>query len=198
MDEKTEELRDIFMSVSDDASVTESQDETHGSLVGDGDVEARLAEIVADMREAVGFETSLTDGELVTVVRGFYEGETDAAIAARLADADPETVAEARLDLHLLRDADEGAPIPLEEVRAALADASVEAAAADLGLEADAVDWYRRVLATREEIRRVNDRYRDAFEDLLADRGLAERMTRDAQQTGLAGSLEGQETDTQL
>lgn len=200
MDEKTEELRDIFMSVSDDAEVTEQQAETRGSLVDDGDVEERLLETVAAMRDHVGFDTTLDDASLVTVVRGFYEGNSDADIARDLGDASmAKTVGRARLDLHLLRDRDEEAPFPLDELREVLdTTETITEAADELDVSESTVRRYRRVLETRAEIRRVNDRYRDDFEDLLEDRGIVERMTRDVQETGLDGAIEGQETDTQL
>jgi hypothetical protein len=200
MDEKTEELRDIFMSVSDDAAVTEQQSETPGSLVDDSDVEERLLEIVATMRDHVGFDTTLDDEDMVTIVRDFYEGESDAEIARDLGDESmAKTVGRARLDLHLLRDRDEDAPFPLEDLRNALDETETVAdAAEELGVSESTVRRYRRVLETRAEIRRVNDRYRDDFEDILEDRGIAERMTRDVHEKGLDGAIEGQETDTQM
>ncbi|MFW5919517.1 MAG: conditioned medium-induced protein 4 [Halanaeroarchaeum sp.] len=200
MDEKTEELRDIFMSVADDAEVTEQQSETPGSLVDEADVEQRLLDIVASMREHVGFDTTLDDEDMVTIVRDFYEGESDAEIARDLGDESmAKTVGRARLDLHLLRERDEDAPFPLEDLRNALDETETVAdAAAELGVSESTVRRYRRVLETRAEIRRVNDRYRDDFEDVLEDRGIAERMTRDVHEKGLDGAIEGQETDTQL
>ncbi|MFW6003317.1 MAG: conditioned medium-induced protein 4 [Halanaeroarchaeum sp.] len=200
MDEKTEELRDIFMEVSDDAEVTEHQSESRGSLVDDVDVAERLTEIVGRMREDLGFDTTLDDEALVTVVRGFYEGDSDAEIAADLGDGTVAgTVRRARIDLHLLRDRDEDPPVPLEDLQEALdSSSSIAAAAAHLDVSESTVRRYRRVLDAKREIRRVNDRYRDDFEDLLEDRGLAERMTRDVRETGLEGAIEGQETDTQL
>ena len=200
MDEKTEELRDIFLSVSDDAAVTEQQSETPGSLVDESDVEERLLDIVATMREHVGFDTTLDDESLVTVVRGFYEGKSDADIARDLGDASmAKTVGRARLDLHLLRDRDEDAPFPLDDLQDVLdATETIREAADELDVSESTIRRYRRVLETRTEIRRVNDRYRDDFEDVLEDRGIAERMTRDVQETGLDGAIEGQETDTQM
>lgn len=200
MDEKTEELRDIFMSVSDDAEVTERQDESRGSLLDEGDVEGRLAEIVAQMRERLGFDTTLDDEALVAVVRGYYAGESDAAIARDLGgETTAKTVARARVDLHLLRDRDQDAPVPLEDIQRALDEReTVTAAAEELGVSASTIRRYRRVLAAIDERRRVNDRYRDEFEDVLEDRGLVERMTRDVRESGLEGAIEGQETDTRL
>ncbi|MGM0397471.1 MAG: helix-turn-helix domain-containing protein [Halobacteriota archaeon] len=200
MDEKTEELRDIFMQVSDDAEVTEKQSESRGSLVDDVDVEGRLVEIIGRMRDDLGFDTTLDDQALATVVRGFYEGDTDAEIARELGEETvAKTVGRARIDLHLLRDRDEDAPFPLEDLEEALDSGfSVSEAAAELGVSESTVRRYRRVLDAKRAIRQVNDRYRDDFEDLLEDRGLAEQMTRDVLETGLEGAIEGQETDTQM
>ena len=200
MDEKTEELRDIFMSVTDDTEVTERQAETHGSLVHESDVDDRLASVVHHMREHVGFDTTLADDELVTVVRGFYAGESDADIARDLGDESlAKSVGRARIDLHLLRDRDENAPFDLDDLQAALQeDLSVSAIAERLGVSESTVRRYTRVIEARAEIRRVNDRYREDFENILRDRELSERMTSEVQQSGLEGATEGQETDTQL
>ncbi|WP_336035920.1 conditioned medium-induced protein 4 [Halobacterium yunchengense] len=198
MDEKTEELRDIFMDVADDETVTESQEDTHGSLASAEDVEARLREAVADMRDTLDFDTDLDVDDLATVVEQFYAGDTDAEIAARLdADADPETVARARLDLHLLREADTDAPFDLATLRDA-DEESPAALAAALDADEDDVAHYRRVVDVREEIRRVNDRYRAEFENVLQDRELSERLTSSVHEDGLDGATEGQETDIDI
>ncbi|MUV61931.1 conditioned medium-induced protein 4, partial [Halobacterium sp. CBA1126] len=84
MDEKTEELRDIFVDVADDDTVTESQAETHGSLASEEDVEARLRETVAEMRDALDFETSLSVDELTTLVERFYSEDSDEELAEEL------------------------------------------------------------------------------------------------------------------
>jgi hypothetical protein len=198
MDEKTEELRDIFVEVAGDETVTESQEGDRGSLAGDEEeTEERLVAVVTDMREALGFGTTLDDDELVTVVRGFYEGDSDTDIARRLGDDSlSKTVARARLDLHLLRESDDDAPFDLDRLREAMADDRSAADLADeLGVSESTVRRYRRVLETREEIRRVNDRYRDRFETVLRDRGLVDRLTEGVKEDGLEEATEGQEVD---
>jgi FixJ family two-component response regulator len=184
MDEKTEELRDIFVEVADGETVTESQEGGRGSLAGDdGETEERLAAVVADMREDLAFGTTLDDEELVTVVRGFYEGDSDTQIARRLGDdSRSKTVARARLDLHLLREA-------------MAKDRSVADIADELGVSESTVRRYRRVLEARDEVRRVNDRYRDRFETVLRDQGLVDRLTERVKEDGLEDATEGQEVD---
>jgi hypothetical protein len=193
MDEKTEELRDIFVDVADGDTVTESQEETHGSLASEADVEARLRETVAEMREDLDFETSLSVDDLTAVVERFYEEDSDAEIAAELG-VDEGTVVDARLDLHLLREADTDAP--LDRVRDA--DESTEALADDLGVDEGTIQHYQRVVETREQRRRLNDRYRAEFENALQDRELSERLTSSVHEDGLEGATEGQETDIDI
>ena len=66
MDEKTAELRDIFVEVTDEETVTESQEESPGSLADRDEAdEERLAALVGTMRERCSFETELADGTLV-------------------------------------------------------------------------------------------------------------------------------------
>ncbi|RBI63098.1 conditioned medium-induced protein 4 [halophilic archaeon] len=194
MDEKTEELRDIFMDVTDEETVTETQEATHGSLNSEADVEQRLREVVAQMRDEQEFETALSDEELVTVVRGYYAGESDAEIADDLGDADEETVARARVDLHLFREAD--APFDLVELRELLEDdVTVADCAAELDASESTVRHYRRVVAAKDAARTVNHRYTDEFENVLRDREISDRMTENVQQDGLDDATEGMETN---
>jgi hypothetical protein len=203
MDEKTEELRDIFRSVADDDTVTESQADTHGSLASETDVEDRLRDTVATMRDRLDFRTDLDTDALTTVVRRFYAGDADPEIADELSDdddADPETVRAARLDLHLVRE-DDDAPLALDDVR----DAADDPADPDLATVADALDADPAdaeaalgVLRVRNEIQRVNDRYRAEFENALRDRELTERLTATVHEDGLDDATEGQETDVDL
>ncbi|MFB6106032.1 MAG: conditioned medium-induced protein 4 [Halobacteriaceae archaeon] len=196
MDEKTAELRDLFVSVTDAEEVTERQEESPGSLASETDVEERLATTVATMRDRLEFATTLSDAALVTVVRRFYAGDTDAEIARALGDAASKTVARARLDLHLIRDTDRDAPFDMDAFRSTLDDAPTNAALADtFDVSESTIRWYRRVVSTERERRRVNDRFRDEFEDALGDRELAERLTSDVQEDGLEGATEGQETN---
>jgi transposase len=196
MDEKTEELRDIFMNVTDEATVTERQEDARGSLTGDGrDAEEHLRGVVADMREATSFSTDLDDEALVRVVRGFYEGESDTEIAEAL-DASRSVVFRARMDLHLVRDRDTDAPFDLADLRDLLAeDWSVEDLADELDVSTSTVRRYTRVVETQAAARRVSNRYRSAFEEAFTDAELSTNMTGDVKQDGLDDALDGMETD---
>ncbi|MFC4450588.1 MULTISPECIES: conditioned medium-induced protein 4 [Halorussus] len=197
MDEKTEELRDIFMDVTDESTVTEQQEETHGSLSSEAAVEERLEEVISRMRDHYDFGTTLSDEELVTVVRGFYAGDSDAEIARELGDASlGKTVSRARIDLHLIRDADEDAPFDLDDLRDLLdADASTGECAEELDVSESTVRRYRRVVEAQQERRTVNDRFRNEFENVLQDRELSDRMTEGVQEDGLDDATEGMETN---
>jgi hypothetical protein len=218
MDEKTEELRDIFQDVTDEDTVTESQADTHGSLASETDVDDRLRDTVSTMRERLDFQTDLDTDALTTVVRRFYAGDADADIAddidvrkttessstphqnaSRSEDADPATVRDARHDLHLLREDD--APVDLEAVREAADDPTdPDLTSVVDGVDADPADVERSlaVLRTRNEIQRVNDRYRAEFENALRDRELTERLTATVHEDGLDDATEGQETDVDM
>jgi hypothetical protein len=194
MDEKTAELRELFVSVTDEERVTESQAESPGSIVG-GDSRARLAAVVADMRAELSFETALADDALVDVVRGFYAGDDDETIAAAV-DADPDAVATARFDLHLLREAETGPPADDPSFRAAVDEEAADAALAErFDCAPEVASRARRAVAVQRETRRVNRRYRDQFESVIDDRAIAERVTGDGARDELAGATEGQEVD---
>ncbi|WP_135821792.1 conditioned medium-induced protein 4 [Halostella litorea] len=196
MDEKTEELRDIFIDVTDEETVTESQEETPGSLTDETEgVEDRLRSVVSRMRERYEFGTDLGDGDLVTLVELFYDGESDATIAREL-DVSRKVAFRARLDLHLVRDRDTDAPFDLAALRERLTDDPSTAELADeFDVSESTVRRYRRVVRAQNESRGANDRYRDEFDRLLADGDLSGGLTEDVQEDGLADATEGMETD---
>ncbi|ELY35919.1 hypothetical protein [Natronorubrum tibetense] len=196
MNEKTEELRDIFTDVTDgEETVTESQENTRGSLERDErTTEERLESVVQQMRERYAFDTSLSNEDLIAVAKAFYEGDSDDDIAADLG-VDPADVFEARMSLHLIGedDADEvdlAAIRDREEDDATLAD--------EYDVSDDQIRRYRRIAAAEDESRAANDRYRDEFNSLLADADLSERMTTDVREDGLEDATEGMETDVEF
>lgn len=195
MDERTEDLRDLFTSVTGEESATESQSADRGTLVdGAGSVEERLEAVVAEMRAAVGFEVDRDDAALARVVRGFFDGETDAAMADAL-DTDAATVARMRLDLHLLREADGDTPVDTDRLATLLDEgADPEEAAATLDTDAETVRWLQSVRAAVRERRATNRRWYDAFAAVATEADLASRYTDAAQEDGLKEAAEDIET----
>ena len=185
MDEKTEELRDIFTTVTDGAdTVTERQEDSRGSLEGDDrSVEERLQGLVEQMRERYEFDTQLDDDALVTVARRHYEEEDDAAVAAELGVSERD-VFEARLALHLVSDGDRD-----EAVLEALAEGETP------DVSEDHLERQRLVAAADERSLTANHRYRDEFDALLADADISQRMASDLREDGLEDATEGMETD---
>lgn len=193
MDEKTEQLRDIFMDVADDATVTERQEAGHGSLPTEEDADERIRAVVTEMRDRYEFSTGLDDDALIRVVRGFYGNETDTAIGDAL-DVSRDTVASARLDLQLVRDRDRDAPFELSTLRALLDEGtSTEDTADELGVSPSTVRRYRRVLEAQAAARQVSERFRSEFEDALGV--VSDGFTDEATEDGLEDATEGMETN---
>jgi hypothetical protein len=205
MDDKTDELRDIFTEVTGEETVTESQREGRGSLadVDDEAVDERLRAVVERMRDRYDFHTSLDDDALVRLVRAVYDGEGDDAIADAL-DTDPETVFGARTDLHLLTGADTDFPFPLGEIRTRLSDGGeaddLDPASVATALDADPTTVERaiRVARTQARIRAVSGRFRSEFEDAIPEAALAVSLTDAAREDGLGEAAEDIETDTKF
>jgi len=192
MDEKTEELRDIFLSVSESETVTESQTGTRGSLVDSGrDESEQLREVVDRLRERESFETDLGVETYVALVRAFYDDADDETIAADLG-LDADAVFSARLNLHLLREADTDAPFDLGVLRRR-ADEADETIAEDAGVDAGTVAHYRRIVETEDAARRANHRYQEAFDEVLTDADLERRFA--DTDDGLDEAAEDIETD---
>jgi len=196
MDDKTEELRDIFMDVSDEETVTERQAEQRGSIVDTSDEEAdreRLRGVVESLRNRYDFATDFEIGTYVELVRSFYDDESDEEIAAGLESA-PDTVFRARMDLHLLRDDDTDAPFDLAELRRR-PDASDETLAEEFGVDEVTVAHYRRVVAAQDAARAANHRYQTEFDEICTDAALSGHFTDQIADDGLDEAAEDIETD---
>ena len=202
MDEKTEQLRDIFIDVADDETVTETQQDARGSLVTDeGSVDARLRSVLKRLRGKFDLRSPLDDDQLCQVVRAFYAGDSDDAIAKSLG-CTPETVFRARMDLHLVRDEEQ----PDEALETALRaedlgvdrDVPVDRLAAEFDTDEQVIERAAAVVAAVDRSRRVSQRFRTAFEEVLTDADLSVQFTAEAHEDGLDDATEGAEVDVEL
>ncbi len=196
MDDKTEELRDIFMDVSEEGTVTESQEEPRGSIAKTDDEEAvreRLRGVIEALGGRYDFATDLDTATYVRLVRAFYDDESDASIADEL-DVSEDEVFRARMDLHLLRGEDTDAPFDVCELRRRR-DASDETLAAEFGVDEATVRHYRHVVAAQDAARAANHRYQTEFDEILTDAALSGQFTEQITEDGLDEAAEDIETD---
>jgi hypothetical protein len=196
MDEKTEELRDIFVDATGADSITESQEESRGSLSdAEPDIRRRVEKVIEQMRERYDFQTALTTAELRQVVMASFEDVDDETIATEL-EVNPETVFDARMDLHLVQEADRDAPFDLTELRRMLVrDASREECVEALGADEETISHFAEVIRAELEATRANNRFYDEFIELLTDTDLAAKHAKDAREDGLKEATEDIETD---
>jgi CRP-like cAMP-binding protein len=199
MDEKSERLRDIFVDVTDGDTVTESQDPETGSLLDRGEgAEERLRAVIEAMAERYGFEADLDTPERVALVRAYYGGEDDDAIAASL-DTAVETVVRARTEMHLLREREVAFPFDRDDFRERVdGDATAEDLASEFDVSPAAARRYRRAVEVERRSTTANERYRDAFEEVLTDADLIDRLARPAREDGLREATEDIETDVRF
>ncbi|AFK17964.1 conditioned medium-induced protein 4 [Haloferax mediterranei ATCC 33500] len=201
MDEKTAELRDIFIETTGSDTVTERQSESRGSLADVDDpeeVRARVRDLVTTMRERYGFETDLSDDALVTLVVGYFDGDSDEDLAVEL-DAAPAAIRTARFDLHLVRDSDREYPFDADRFDKLLVEgADDETLAEKLDVPVDVIREFRPVAEADIRSTRANHRFRDDFTELLTDDDLSQRMAEDARRDGLREATEDIETDVSL
>ena len=194
MDEKTEELRDIFVNVTDESTVTERQEDLRGSLAREGAPTERTERVVRAMAERYAFETDLAVETLVELVEAFYGGAGDGNLAETIEES-RHAVFRARMDLHLVREADTEAPFELNALRERLErEDSVGEIAADLEVAESTVRRYRQVVETQTERRTVGDRFREAFNEIYLDTDLAAH-TDDVTRDGLEEATDGLESD---
>jgi len=196
MDDKTAELRDIFIEATGSDTVTESQSESPGSLTDtDRDVDERLDELIERMRDRYEFATEFDDETLAGIVQGFYTDHSDREIAAEL-DVDAEAVFEARLDLHLVGEADRKAEFDLDELRRLVVEeAPLPERADQLDITEATAAHYSEIIEADLRSTRANDRFRDEFAELLTDSDLTGQLARDAREDGLKDATEDIETD---
>jgi len=199
-EKKAEELRDIFVDITDESTVTEEKEEERGTLPGEDEIDDDIKEMVDEMRDEHGFETSLEDDEVVRVVRLYHEDASDAEIARELGDDSlDKTVRRARIGLHLFRDSDFDAPFEIDKLEELLDKKATNSEIADeLGVSSSTVRSYRRVVEARGRSEELDDEYAERFENLLEDREITERFTPDAKRDGLGDATEDAEVDVDL
>lgn len=161
-------LTDIFMDVSQGAeSTTEQQDEQRGSWRPNtsGDADTNIRETIAEMRDCYGLQTQLSDNQLVTLVKAYFEGDGDTAIARRLGDVSlDKTVTRARLSLHLFRERDTAADFDVEGLKECLeAGNSGAGCARRLDIGKSTANRYRRIFKAKAEAEQVNHEYSKRF-----------------------------------
>jgi len=198
MNEKTEELREVFLEVTDEETVTEHQEEQRGSIaIYEDEIGERLRSTIEAMTDHYGRQFDLPRDDLVEIVRLFYSGHDDAEIAPELVeDASDDDVARARIDLHLVTEADREGPLAPEELRERLdAGSSIGEIAAEHDVGESVVERGRRVIEIEEERRLIGDRFRQEFERILGDRALSNRLTEGVTEDGLDDATEGIETN---
>ena len=172
MADRTDELRDLFRSVTGTDEVTETQ--SGGSEPDERDTDARLAAIVSKMRDRYAFTADLPVEAYVQLIRLYYDGAGDEEIAAQI-ETSASTVVRARLDVHLLRD---GETHP-------------ETSAEIPGQSRLAAEAERRS-------RRASQRFRTAFEELLTDADLSRRLTEQVTEDGLDGATDDAEVGVEF
>lgn len=159
MEDKTEELRDIFLDVSDgEKTVVDRQQGDYPPDYGESNnedsesVDDRIEAVISDIEES-GLETSLSRAELVEVVRGYFTGLSDQEIATSVGDSSlDKTVRRARVQLHLFRAEDFDAPMEWGEFRSCIREGMTVRDCADrFDVGKSTVGWYRRVVVAQNE-----------------------------------------------
>lgn len=197
-EEKAEELRDLFMEVTDESTVTEEQEETHGTLKDAEEVNKELQEVVEEMVDEYGIRTKLDTDELVDIVRYYHEGYTDTEIAEELGDKSlNKTVARVRVKLHLFRDSDFDAPFDIDDIRDRMDDSTKEIAD-DLDVSKSTVRAYMNVVHAEKQAEEAGHRYQERFEEILEDHELTQQLTSSAKDDGLRDATEDMEVDVNM
>lgn len=160
-------LTEIYMDVSEGIeSTTEQQEEQRGSWQPNTEADTRISETIAEIQERYDLETQLSNDQLVTLVKAFFEGNRDTTIARQLGDASlDKTVTRARLGLHLFRERDTVADFDVGALRECFeAGNSGAECARRLGIGKSTANRYRRIFEAKAEAERVDNEYYERFQ----------------------------------
>lgn len=197
-EEKAEELRDLFMEVTDESTVTEEQEESYGTLKDSEEVNEELTGVVEEMTEEYDIETKLDIEDLVEIVRLYHDDYTDTKIARELGDDGlNKTVARVRVKLHLFRDSDFDAPFQIDELRDRVDDSTSEIAD-DLDVSESTVRTYMNAVEAERQAEEADHRYQERFREILEDGELSRRLTSSAKDDGLRDATEDMEVDVNM
>lgn len=165
-------LTEIYLDVSEGEEATiEQQEEQRGSWQSAGSADAMISETITEMRERYGLRTQLSDDQLVTLVKAFFDGESDREIARRLGDSSlDKTVTRARLRLHLFRDDDTTADFDLDALRDCFEEGNSGAECARrLDIGKSTANRYRRILRARTNAEDVDHEFYERFRRYCLD-----------------------------
>lgn len=201
--EKVEQLTDIFHDITGESSTTEHQQEDRWTSVStdSSDTDDTIQNIIGEMSDEYGIQTSLDKDELVTLVRQYHAGKSDTEIARALGSSNRDkTVARARISLHLFRDTDFDAPFELSQLRELREQDTSTAEIADtLSASKSTVRSYTHVLAAETEAEQISHEYQQRFEKVLDkpttsnDELFSETLSPSARASGLEDAISGQE-----
>ena len=167
--EKTARLRELFVTTTGTVTVTEHQEESRGTIRSQRTVDEALAEIICEMQARYNLQTSLDEDDLIQLVRLYYDGQSDTAIARVLGDESRDkTVTRARIKLHLFRDADFEAPFEIDRLRELVAaDRSAAEIAAELSVSESTVRSYMTVINAERKAAATEFSYQKQFAKVL-------------------------------
>jgi hypothetical protein len=165
-------LTDIYLDVAEDIeSTTEQQHEQRGSWRPSATTDTRISDTIAEMQDRYGLQTQLSDDQLFTLVKAFFDGESDTGIARQLGDASlDKTVTRARLGLHLFRESDTTADFDIDALRECFAaDNSGAECARRLDIGKSTANRYRRIFEAKDQAGDMDNEYYERFRRYCRD-----------------------------
>ena len=188
-------LTEIYLNVSEgEKSTIEQQEEQRGSWQSPGSADAAIGETIAEMRERYGLCTQLSDDQLITLVKAFFDGKSDSEIARRLSDSSlDKTVTRARLGLHLFRKNDTTADFDLDALRECFEEGNSGAECARrLDIGKSTANRYRRIFEARTDAEDVDNEYYERFRQYCLEEGDDAALEPDySTDNGLNDTIEG-------
>ena len=157
----------------------------------------------AAIAEAVAAGSEESDGSEGSETNDDSEGGSKDGTDSEITEIDPETVRDARFDLHLVREDDRAVPddagFTYGDLKRLTAEGnSIVECAEALDADIDIVAGYATVARVDLTSTRANDRFRDEFRDLLTDAAIEGSHAATAREDGLEDATEDIETDVSL
>ncbi len=180
-----EQFKEVLENL-DKTTVKEEKEEEIGSL----SINEKLSRIIEEIKKQDGAEIDVAEEKAIEIVRLFFEGESDKEISETI-DTDESEVRDIRGELYLQRSSDlDEAPFDLDEIKTS--ELSISEKSEKIDIEENIVRFYSRIMNAE------NKPYRERFEEVLSDEGIAERMTSEVKEKGLKEATEDMEVGVDI
>ncbi|MBT8507445.1 response regulator receiver protein [Methanomicrobiaceae archaeon CYW5] len=190
MNQRKQELLDLFTNITSKTTIVEPMRKIHGTLRDKEAIEREVALIMREVLDQGHFKTKLAPRQLAQLVCAYYDNKNDTEIARTLGDEKlSKTVARARVRLKLFRELDFKMPFDPAQMEALLdSGKTMKEISEELGISPSTLREYRHVIESQRDP--TLDPFLERIRDVMEDRDLTESMTGGVVNDGLSEAID--------